>query len=295
MFHIQSRVTSPLAGTIYVILSAIFFSIGGVLIKLMPWSALSISGIRNIFILLTILAYMKLTRHPFVLNPSVIFGGICTSAMSTTFVIATKLTTAANAIILQFTHPIFLILILWLFFRKKPDKKAIITCIITFMGIICFFFDKLSAGGIVGNLFAIFSGLAYAFMFSIKQMKDGDFESSMIVSAALSFIIGLPSFMQETVFSPSIWLCIVILGVVQSGLAYICLSRSLDAVSPVTAALTSGIEPILNPVLVAIFYGESIGPLSMLGAVLVVGSVLTYSLGQIRHPAPVRAHHTHSG
>ena len=75
-----------------------------------------------------------------------------------------------------------------------------------------------------------------------------------------------------------------LLGAVQTGLATICLSRGLDAVSPVTAALTSGIEPILNPVLAAIICGETIGPMSIAGGVLVIGSVLAYSLSQIKRP-----------
>ena len=90
--------------------------------------------------------------------------------------------------------------------------------------------------------------------------------------------------MHETIHTPSIWMVIVLLGAVQTGLATICLSRGLDAVSPVTAALTSGIEPILNPVLAAIICGETIGPMSIAGGILVIGSVLAYSLSQIKRP-----------
>lgn len=227
---------------------------------------------------------MKLIHHPFRLNPSVIFGGICSASMSITFVCATKMTSAANAIILQFTHPVFLILILWLFYHKRPDKRAILTCIIALIGIVCFFFDKITSGGMLGNLLAIISGLSYAIMFQMKKMKGGDFESSLVISYILAFIIGLPTAMHETIHTPSIWLVIVLLGAVQTGLATICLSRGLDAVSPVTAALTSGIEPILNPVLAAIICGETIGPMSIAGGVLVIGSVLAYSLSQIKRP-----------
>ena len=78
--------------------------------------------------------------------------------MSITFVCATKMTSAANAIILQFTHPVFLILILWIFYHKRPDKRAILTCIIALIGIVCFFFDKITSGGMLGNLLAIICG-----------------------------------------------------------------------------------------------------------------------------------------
>lgn len=289
MLKIQSHVTNPLAGTIYVILSAVFFSIGGVLIKMIPWSSLSISGTRSIFSLIVMLIYMKLIGHRFILNRTVLFGGICSAVMATAFVMATKMTSAANAIILQFTHPIFLIFILWIIYGRKPDHRAVITCAVTAAGIICFFFDQLTPGGTIGNLLAILSGFAYAIMFIMKQMKGGDFESSMVISYILAAIAGIPSVIHETAFTPGIFAGITALGVVQIGFAYICLSRGLDAVPPVTASLTSGIEPVLNPVLVAIFYGETIGPLAMVGAVLVIGSVLTYSLSQIRHTKPEKS------
>lgn len=158
MIQLNPRVNNPAVGTFYVLLSAIFFSLGGFMIKIVPWQSLSVSGVRSIFALITLLLYMKLIHHPFRLNPSVIFGGICSASMSITFVCATKMTSAANAIILQFTHPVFLILILWIFYHKRPDKRAILTCIIALIGIVCFFFDKITSGGMLGNLLAIICG-----------------------------------------------------------------------------------------------------------------------------------------
>ena len=182
MIQLNPRVNNPAVGTFYVLLSAIFFSLGGFMIKIVPWQSLSVSGVRSIFALITLLLYMKLIHHPFRLNPSVIFGGICSASMSITFVCATKMTFAANAIILQFTHPVFLILILWIFYHKRPDKRAILTCIIALIGIVCFFFDKITSGGMLGNLLAIISGLSYAIMFQMKKMKGGDFESSLVIN-----------------------------------------------------------------------------------------------------------------
>ena len=199
MIQLNPRVNNPAVGTFYVLLSAIFFSLGGFMIKIVPWQSLSVSGVRSIFALITLLLYMKLIHHPFRLNPSVIFGGICSASMSITFVCATKMTSAANAIILQFTHPVFLILILWIFYHKRPDKRAILTCIIALIGIVCFFFDKITSGGMLGNLLAIISGLSYAIMFQMKKMKGGDFESSLVISYILAFIIGLPTAVHETI------------------------------------------------------------------------------------------------
>ena len=113
-------------GTVYVLLSAIFFSLGGVLIKGIPWSPLTIQGGRSIFASVVIICYMLFSRRKFVINRSVILGAICNFVMALTFVAATKMTTAANAIVLQFTEPIFVILLMWVIYKIKPGKAELL-------------------------------------------------------------------------------------------------------------------------------------------------------------------------
>lgn len=281
----QSLNHKSIRGTVFIIISAVCFSLGGVLIKLIPWAPLTIQSVRSVFSAAVIAIYMIVTGHRFVFNRPVLFGALLNFTMAYTFVSATKLTTAANAIVLQFTEPVFVILLLWIFYNKKPQKDAIIACMAVFSGILCFFFESLGAGGMLGNVLAVISGAAYAGVFLIKGFKGGDFESSLIVSNIISIFAGMGSFAAETELTGMIWVYIAILGTVQFGLSYIFLSKGLDYVSPVTASLTSTIEPILNPILVAVFYGETIGRLSLAGAVLVIGAVLTYSLRQARHNA----------
>lgn len=271
---------NSIRGTIYVLLSAVCFSLGGVLIKSIPWHSLSINGVRCVLSFIVIFAYQKKIGKKFVLNKMVIFGAILNFVMGMTFVMATKMTTAANAIVLQFTEPVFLILIVWIVYKQKPKKDAVLTCFLVLCGIFCFFFESLSSGGMIGNILAIISGIAYAGVFLMKKFPGGDFESSLLLSHVISIIVGIPIFMTETVFEPSVWVYIIILGIVQFGFSYIFLSRGLDLVSPVTASLTSTIEPILNPVLVAVFYGETIGTIAIIGAVLVVGAATVYNLKQ---------------
>lgn len=270
-----------LKGTIFVLISAILFSLGGILIKKIPWSPEAINGMRSIPAFFVILMYMKLTHRKFKVNKIILFGGICNFVMSLTFVMATKLTSAGNAIALQFTEPMFLILILWLFFKEKPNKLAFFTCLVAILGIACFFVDELSAKSLPGNLLAIFSGCAYAVIFMLKTLKGSDFESSMLISFFLGAVLGFPAYMQEAEHSVNVYLLILALGVLQFSVAFIFLSKGLDHVSPVTASLTSTIEPILNPIFVAIFYGEMLGKFSILGAVLVIGAALNYNLRNI--------------
>lgn len=274
--------TDSLRGTVYVLLSAICFSTGGVLIKLIPWSSMTIQGIRSIFSILVVGGYMLLRRQRFVWNKTVFWGAICNTVMAFSFVAATKLTTAANAIVLQFTEPIFVILLMWFIYKKKPGKDALIACAVVFAGILCFFFESLGAGQMAGDLLAILSGFTYALVMMIKKFEGADFESSLIVSNIISVVIGIPVYFRDfsTASVADAWVFMVLLGVVQFGLSYIFLSKGLDYVSPVTASLTSTIEPILNPILVAVFYGENIGAAAVVGAVLVVGAAAVYNVRQ---------------
>ncbi len=273
---------SSLQGTIYVLLSAVCFSLGGVLIKSIPWNSLSINMVRSILSFIVIFTYQRMQGRKFIFNKMVLLGAVLNFVMALTFVMATKLTTAANAIVLQFTEPVFLILIVWLVYKQKPKKDAVFTCILVLCGIFCFFFESLSTGGMVGNVLAIVSGVTYAGVFLIKKFHGGDFESSLMVSHLISIVVGIPFLMRETVFTPTVWGYVLVLGIVQFGLSYVFLSRGLDRVSPVTASLTSTIEPILNPILVAVFCGETIGVLSIFGAVLVIGSATVYNLRQAK-------------
>ena len=146
------------------------------------------------------------------------------------------------------------------------------------IGILCFFFDKLSTEGTLGNLLAIFSGLMYAFVFLLKKIPNADFESSVLLAHLLGFVTGFPFLLRETDFSVPNLVMILVLGIFQFGLAFVCLAVGLSLVSPIAASLASTIEPILNPILVAIFYHETIGPSSLIGAVIVLGAALYYSI-----------------
>jgi drug/metabolite transporter (DMT)-like permease len=265
-------------GTIYVLISAVCFSLAGVLIKMISWSSLTINGVRNIFAFLIMAIYLKKIGHKLVINRTVLLGAICNLFMNLTFVMATKLTSAANAIVLQFTEPIFLILFLWLFWKHKPDRKAVVACVFVFGGILCFFFDQLTLSGQIGNILAILSGILYAMVFLMKKVKSANFESSILISQLASFIIFIPSYFRETDPAPRNFILVIILGVVQMGLGYVFLAKGLEKVSPVSASLTSTVEPILNPIWAAMFYGEMISAIAIVGAAVVILSSTAYNM-----------------
>ena len=265
-------------GILYVLIAAVLFSIGGLCIKLVPWSPLAINGARNLLSSIMIGIYMKTTRHKIVINPAVLFGAVCMTGVTTLYCIANKLTTAANTIVLQFTAPVFVIFFMWIFFKERPKRVDIVASVLVFVGIICFFIDGLSSGNMLGNVIAVLSGVAYAGVFMMNSFEKSDSLSSIFLGQALSAVTCIWFVFGETDFGMTAMGGILALGIFQVGLAYIFMSKGLEEVPAVTASLTTAIEPILNPILVAVFYHEMITPLSFAGAVIVVAAVVGYNV-----------------
>jgi len=265
-------------GIVFVFLAAVLYSIGGLCIKVIPWHAMSINSGRNMISVLVVGSYLLVTRHRPRWNRWIAFGAVCVCGTNVLFTLANKMTTAANAIVLQFTAPIFVLLISMLLLHKRPGKLDVTVCAVVLLGVLCFFLESLEAGGMLGNLVALCSGLAYAGVFLLNDMPNADPISSVFWGDVCSAVVGLPFLLQETEFSPVSLTSLVILGAFQVGLAYILMCEGLKTTPAVTASLISGIEPVLNPVLVAVFYHETIGPLSLVGAVIVVVSIIIYNV-----------------
>lgn len=269
-------------GTICVFLAAVLYSIGGLCIKVIPWNGMSINGGRNLIALLVIGGYLALTRHRPKVSRGVLLGAVCICGTNTLFTLANKLTTAANAIVLQFTAPVFVMLLSAFLLRRRPKKQDIAVCAAVLLGVLLCFADNLEAGGALGNALALCAGLAYAGVFLLNDLPGGDPISSVFWGDVASAVIGLPFLVQEKTFTPIAVCSLVILGAFQVGLAYILLTEGLKTTPAVTASLISGIEPVLNPILVAVFYHETIGPAALAGAAIVLVSVVGYNMVNAR-------------
>jgi len=277
-------------GTLCVFLAAVLYSIGGLCIKVIPWHGMSINGGRNMISVLVVGLYLLVIRHPPRWDRWIALGAVSVCGTNVLFTLANKMTTAANAIVLQFTAPIFVILLSLLFWHERPQRLDLAVCAVTFLGVVCFFVDGLSSGGTAGNVVALLSGLTYAGVFLLNDLPDADPISSVFWGDVCSAVLGLPWLLRERDLSPTALTSLVILGAFQVGVAYILMCRGLKTTPAVTASLISGIEPVLNPILVAVFYHETIGPVSLAGAAIVVGAVIVYNVAKARtaRPEPVK-------
>lgn len=278
----QNKKQHMASGTLCVFIAAICYSIGGLCIKTIPWNGISINGARNLVAIILVGSYLLYTGHRLRFNRYIALGAICVSGTTTLYALANKLTTAANTIVLQFTAPIWVILLSFLFWKRRPRKIDVAACVLLVIGVLCFFMDSLATGKMLGNALALLSGLTYSGVFLLNELPDGDPISSVFWGELLSILIGLPLLVQESTFTPAILACVLVLGAIQTGLAYILMCIGLKSTSAVTASLISEIEPILNPVLVAIVYGEQVSIMAFIGIIIVLGDVLGYNLLQGR-------------
>ncbi len=263
---------------LFVFLASVCFSTGGLFIKLIPWSALAINGARNLIGASVIGIYLLLARRKIIFNKRVLIGALSLIGVTTLFALSNKLTTAANAIVLQFTAPVFVILLMAVLYQQKPDRLDIVTCCAVLLGVILFFVDGIQVGNLPGNILAVLSGICYAGVFMMNTGKNADAVSSCFIGQLAAGLLFTPLCFQETDFSAPVLSAVLALGIVQVGGAYVLFSIGIRHVPPVAASLITGMEPILNPLLVAVFYGEAVSALSLVGSVIVVCSILAYNL-----------------
>lgn len=268
--------------------ASICFSTGGLFMKLIPWNPLAINGARNLIACVVIGIYLILIRHKLVINPTVLIGALCMAGVTTGYAVANKLTTAGNTIILQYTAPIWIMIMVYFFFGKKPSTAGAISILIVLAGILCFFFEGMSTGRWLGDAIALLSGVFYAGVFMLNSFEKGDALSSVFLGQLLCGIVLSPLILKETDFSAPVLWSVFFLGAVQVGLAYIFFTYGTKYIDPLTASIINAIEPILNPLLVAVFYGETLGRLSFIGAAIVLFGILYYNIkgaesGTARH------------
>lgn len=265
---------------LFLLLSAILWSSGGLFIKTVSWNPLAIAGLRSLIAMMVIVAYV---RHPrFTWSVPQIGGAIAYAVTVTLFVIATKLTTAANAILLQYTAPLYVAFLGAWFLGERTRWFDWVSIMVVIGGMALFFLDRLAPGGLLGNLLAIVSGISFAFLvlFMRKQRNESPFET-IILGNLFTGLFGLP-FMFGSMLDVLSWVGLFFLGVIQLGLSYVLYSEAIRHVTALEAILIPGIEPILNPIWVFLILGERPGNWALIGGLIVLVSVTLRSLIAIR-------------
>lgn len=260
------------------------WSIAGLFIKMIPWHPLVISGFRSLIAAAVLAAYMAVSGTRFRWNRTSLLSGIVLSLTFFSFVTANKLTTSANAIVLQFTAPIFIVILSTVFYKQRYRREDYLVVVITLLGVALCFSGEMGGGSLAGNLIAVFSGLTFGTMFVVAGNTDNDSRmSGILIGHLITALVGAPlCLVFPTGFGKVEIINILILGVVQLGIPYILYGLALNGCPPLACCLISVIEPLLNPIWVFLFNGERPGILSFVGELIVITTVTAWTVRSSR-------------
>lgn len=259
-------------GNLYILMTAVLWSTGGILIKLIPGNAVMINGARSLIALFFFFIYRKSVKIK--VNPVILAAAVCMTLTTSLYVIANKMTTAANAIVLQYTAPIFVLIWDCIYRKKVPGKRKCAVVLMAFAGMILFFFDQLDGGQIIGNIIAIGAGLSFSGVFFINSLPDSSSNDSSMIGLCLSFLISIPFLGGMRDMNASGFAALLILGVFQVGVAYALFDKGVKLTSPVNASLIGLLEAVMNPLWVFLFYGEKVGRFALAGAGIIMAAVV---------------------
>jgi drug/metabolite transporter (DMT)-like permease len=265
-----------------VALCATLWSTGGLCVKLVDWNPLVIASFRSLISGLTMLIYLR--RPVFTFSFAQVAAGAANAATMILFVLSTKLTTAANAILLQYCSPVLVAVLGWLILKEKPRWEHWTSLAFISLGICVFFLDKVSAGNHLGNLLALVSGLSFALhTVFLRKQKSGSPAESIMISHALTVLAAIPFVaLYPPAFTPKALGAVLFLGIFQAGISSLFFAYAIKRIPGVQAMLIATLEPILNPLWVFLLVGERPSPGAILGGLLIVASVTFCSVVSAR-------------
>ena len=265
---------------LYLVITAILWSSSGLFVKILDWQPVAILAGRSFFAAIVFLIYLR--RIPTRFGLWQVLAASMFILTQFLFITSTKLTTAANSIFLQYTAPIYVVLLGYWFLGEKPSRTDWLAMLVIFAGLTLFFADKLSPEGFYGNLLAILSGVTSAIMMvSFRAQKDGNPAESNLIAFLVTATFGLPFVLKETWTVNSV-LILAFLGVFQIGFAFIFFTKGIKHIPALEANLIGTLEPVLNPIWVFLFYGESMGRFALVGGLVVLGGVILSAVGSAK-------------
>lgn len=244
--------------------------------KSLAWDPLTMNGVRSLVAAVILGAIRRSVKVR--MSKGTVLGALGVSLTGFLFMLANRLTTAANAIVLQYAMPVFVILFSWLFYGQKPTKRSLCVAGIILFGVALCSWEGLAGGSLLGDLLALLSAVTFALVYFCARMPNTDPQDysflGMLFCSPFALTALLPG---HATAEPWHWLVALGMGLCLAG-GYWFLSLSMKHVSPITAALLSNLEPVLNPVWVFLFLGERPGILTVIGAGIVLATATVYAV-----------------
>jgi len=276
----MASANSKRIGILQMIFCAMLWSIAGLIINHIEMNAFVIAGGRSLFAALTVLVFMAVTKQRIVVSRDTLISGVLLAGVFLCFVAANKMTTSANAIVLQYTAPIFVLIFSMVFLHKKPRLFDVIAVLLTLIGVVLFFIGSLGVGNMLGNCIGVVAGMFMGGMFvAVGNTKGEEKMSGILFGHVFCAAIGLPFvfFTENTLSGTGIGL-VALLGIVQLGIPYILYALAANKCSMISCVVISAIEPVLNPILVAVFDKQIPSALSIGSGVFLIAVITAYSV-----------------
>ena len=250
--------------------AALLWSTAGAVIKLSSLDAWQLAGGRALVAALFLAALVPSARR----RPSwrLLLVGLAYAVTTVLFVIANKLTTAANAIFLQDTAPLWVLLLSPWALGERPSRGELLSVPVFGLGLGLFFLDQLAPGQLAGNLVALAAGVAFAASILGLRRLGPEGPAALVWGNLLAAAVTLPLWPLGPAAGVADLVAIAYLGVFQLGLAYLCFSLGLRGTPAVEASLLVLLEPVLNPVWTFLFAGERPGPWALAGGAVILAA-----------------------
>ena len=267
-------------GRVLILLAALLWSLAGVFIKLLEIHPLTIVFYRSFFASLVFVPFLKSSQFHF--NAAIIISVISYTVAITAFVSANKLTTAANAIVLQYTAPVLVYLFSRLVLGEKISTPNALALAVSMVGVGFISIDSAGEPEMSGVLLALLSGVLFAiYMVNLQQIKRISAIYLTWLNNLVCALLILPFLKAPLALSSDQLLIVAIMGAVQLGLPYFLFSTGLRTIPLQEAALIALIEPVLNPVWVALIVGEIPSFATLIGGAMILTALAVRYLGPI--------------
>jgi len=272
-----------LSGQLAVLFAAFLWSTSGLFIKLLDWHPVVIAGARSFVAALFLLVVRLISPPPKGVKNRAFPLWACGFAFAftlLTYVVANKLTTAANVILLQYSAPIWAALLAWALLKEKPGLENWIALVFVMFGLFIFMRESMYSGAFSGNTLAIISGVLYGIhSVYLRMMKDGNPSDGLLLGHALTAVMSIPfMIMYPPVLKISSFISILYMGIFQMGLASLLFSNGIKRIKAIKAMLTAILDPILNPVWVLAITGEKPSLSALAGGAIIIIAVIGSSL-----------------
>lgn len=274
----QTRQINPV---VLVLIAVLLWSTGGLFIKLTALDAYQVTFYRSLFAAITVIILTR--KDGLKINGFGILTAIIYAALLFLFVWATKKTTAANAIFLQYTAPIYILVLAPFIIGEKFKMRDLVTVVIVLAGMSLFFVGKLEVSDYQGNIAALCSGVFLGlYILLLKHPRAEGFNPTIAVIYGNLLLAVLTAPSGIAVFPAMLlmdWFAVIFLGVIQIGIAYVLFIKGVrGGTRPLDASLIGFIEPLLNPAWVFLFVGERPSQWAILGAFIVITAIFVHTL-----------------